>query len=242
MATPPMTEDNAYGAWKFCAWNGMIFMAVFMVFWGVLGHNLPPFAGDTPASVVAAYFRDHKDAMRLGMIMSMTFTVCYAVWGIAIGKVMDYAIGRGHILTDLQVWGAGLTVVPVLVSSSFWLLGAYRPEALDDTTLQMIYDGAWLLIDMAYAVTSVQMFGLGFGALRDKRAEPFFPKWVCWYSIWVGFMFVAECLMPFFKSGAFNRSGVLNYWIEFSIFFAYAPIITWYTVKAINRIRIENGD
>lgn len=236
------TTDNSYGAWKFCAWNGMIFMAVFMYFWGWLGHNLPPFAGDAPASEVAAYFREHQDSMRLGMVMSMTFTVCYAVWGISIGKVMDHILGRGHLLTDLQVWGAGLTVVPVLVSSSFWLAGAYRPETLSDIQLQLLYDMAWLLIDLAYSVTSVQMIALGVGCLRDKRPQPFFPKWVCWYSIWVGFMFVAECLMPFMKSGAFNRAGILNYWIEFGIFFAYAPIITFYQLKAINRIRTENGD
>lgn len=239
MTTQPATADPSYGVWKFCAWNGMIFMAVFIFFWGGLGHNLPPYGADLEASVIAAYFRENANAVRLGMVISMTFAVSYAVWGISLGKVMDHALGRGHILTDLQVWGAGLTVCPILVSSSFWLTGAFRPEALPDPVLQMLYDMAWLLIDLGYSVTSVQMIALGFGFLRDPRIAPFFPKWVCWYSIWVGFMFVAECLMPFFKSGAFARQGILNFWIEFGIFFAYAPIITWYQVKAINRIREE---
>lgn len=85
---------------------------------------------------------------------------------------MDYILGRDHILTNLQVWGAGLTVVPILVSSSFWLTGSYRPEALPDEILQLLYDMAWLLIDLAYSVTSVQMIALGAGCLRDKRAQP----------------------------------------------------------------------
>lgn len=239
MNTQPAMADPSYGTWKFCAWNGMIFMIVFMVFWGGLGHNLPPYGADLEASVIASYFRENANSVRLGMAISMTFAVSYAVWGISLGKVMDHVLGRGHILTDLQVWGAGLTVCPILVSSSFWLTGAFRPEALPDPVLQMLYDMAWLLIDLAYSVTSVQMIALGFGFLRDRRAKPLFPKWVCWYSIWVGFMFVAECLMPFFKSGAFSRQGILNFWIEFSIFFIYAPIITWYQLKAINRIREE---
>lgn len=242
MAVAPITTDNSYGTWKFCAWNGMIFMVVFMLFWGLMGHNLPPYAGDDAASVIAEYFRDNRQSVRLGMVVSMTFAVSYAVWGISIGKVMDHILGRGHILTDLQIWGAGLTVVPILVSSSIWLTGSYRPDALPDEILQLLYDMAWLLIDLAYSVTSVQMIALGVGCLRDKRAQPFFPKWVCWYSIWVGFMFVAECLMPFFKTGAFARQGILNYWIEFGIFFIYAPIITYYLLKAIGRIRAEQGD
>lgn len=49
-------------------------------------------------------------------------------------------------------------------------------------------------------------------------------------------MFVAEILMPMFKSGAFARQGILNFWIEFMIFFIYAPIITFYQLKAIKRI------
>ncbi|MCP5379947.1 MAG: hypothetical protein H6915_04675 [Novosphingobium sp.] len=231
-----LTTDNSYGTWRFCAWNGMIFMGVFIVFWGIMGHNVPPYGGDMDASVIANYFRDNANLVRLGMAISMTFAVSYAVWGISIGKVMDYILGRDHILTNLQVWGAGLTVVPILVSSSFWLTGSYRPEALPDEILQLLYDMAWLLIDLAYSVTSVQMIALGVGCLRDKRAQPFFPKWVCWYSIWVGFMFVAEILMPMFKSGAFARQGILNFWIEFMIFFIYAPIITFYQLKAIKRI------
>lgn len=237
-----ITTDNSYGAWKFCAWNGMIFMGVFIVFWGVMGHNIPPYAGSMEAEGIANYFRDNRNLVRLGMVISMTFAVSYAVWGISIGKVMDYILGRDHILTNLQVWGAGLTVVPILVSCSFWLTGAYRPDALPDEILQLLYDMAWLLIDLGYSVTSVQMIALGVGCLRDKRDVPFFPKWVCWYSIWVGFMFVAECLMPFFKDGAFSRQGILNFWIEFMIFFIYAPIITYYQLKAIKRIRAEVGD
>ncbi len=242
MGIAPLTTEPSYGAWKFCAWNGMIFMGIFIIFWGYLGHNLPPYGGDLEASVIAAYFRENANMVRLGMVISMTFAVSYAVWGIAIGKVMDHVLGRGHLFTDLQVWGAGLTVCPILVSSSFWLAGAYRPEALPDETLQLLYDAAWLLIDLGYSVTSVQMLALGFGCLLDKRAVPLFPKWVCWYSIWVGIMFTAECLMPFFKSGPFARQGILNFWIEFMIFFVYAPIITWYVIKGINRIRSESGD
>jgi hypothetical protein len=233
-------DAREFSYWRFCAWMGPAFIVVFVVFWGLLGHNFPPFQPDVPAAAVAAFFRVHADGVRTGMVVAMTFAVCYCVWGLAIGKVMESIVGKDSILVELEKWGAGLTVVPILVSTSFWLTGAFRPEALSDVTLQMLYDMAWLLIDLGYSVTSVQLFAMGVAFLCDKRAVPLYPKWLAWYGIWVGFMFVAECLMPFFRSGAFARSGILNFWIEFLIWVGWIPVMTFYTLTAIGRIEQEH--
>lgn len=230
-----------YGTWRFCAWNGPLFMSVFIVFWGIMGHNLPPYSASLPAADIAAYFRNNAVEVRVGMAVAMTFAVSYCVWGLAIGKVLEHVVHKESILIELEKWGAGLTVVPILVSCSFWLTGAFRPDALPDVTLQLMYDMAWLLIDIAYSVTSVQMIALGVAFLKDKRDVPLVPKWVAWYGIWVAFMFIAECLMPQFKSGAFARSGILNFWIEFLIWFVWCPLLTFYILKAINRIEREQS-
>ncbi len=228
-----------YGTVRVCAWNGPLFMSVFIVFWGIMGHNLPPYSSSLPAADIAAYFRDNAAQVRAGMAVAMTFAVSYAVWGLAIAKVMEHVVHKDSILIDLQKWGAGLTVVPVLVSCSFWMAGAFRPEVHTDETLQMMYDMAWLLIDLAYSVTSVQMIALGVAFIKDRRDVPLVPKWVAWYGIWVAFMFIAECLMPQFRSGAFERAGLLNFWIEFLIWFIWCPLLTIYILKAINRIEQE---
>jgi hypothetical protein len=232
--------DTKY--WRFCAWNGPLFMAVFIYFWGWLGHNFPPFQPDVPAAVVADFFRHNASSIRLGMVVSMTFAVSYCVWGLAIAKVMEQVCGKDTIIVQLARWGAGLTVVPVLVSTSFWLTGAYRPEALPDWMLQLLYDQAWLLIDLGYAVTSVQLFAIGVGFMHDKRAVPLIPKWLAWYGIWVGFMFIAECLMPYFRDGAFARNGLLNFWIEFMIWVLLVPVFTAYILKAIATIEREQAN
>ena len=221
---------------------GPIFLVVFIVAWGVLGYNIPPLSPEWTGDQMAHHFRTHAGVVRAGMVASMSFAVLYMVWGMSITKVMETLETDGNnILSQLQIWGAGLTVVPILVSSSFWLTGAYRPEALDPSILQMLYDMAWLLIDLAYSVTSVQMFALGVLFLSDQRAVPLIPKWVSWYSIWVGFMFIAEVLMPYFKSGLFARDGILNFWIEFVIWFVFILIVTLYILKAIARLEREHA-
>jgi hypothetical protein len=210
----------------------------------VLGHNFPPFSPDAPASEVAAYFRDNRDGVRLGMVIAMTAAPCYGVWGYAMAKVLEHSVGgdkpSSNLMVQLARLGAAWTTITVLVPSSFWLTAAFRPDALPDWMIQMLYDMAWLLIDLAYAVTSVQLFALGVGFLADKRATPLVPKWLAWYGIWVGFMFIAECLMPYFFNGAFARSGILNFWIEFLIWMAWVPTLTFVALKAISRI--EQGD
>lgn len=234
-----MTDKVDTRYWRFCAWMGPVFMVVFGLGWGVLGHNLPPFSPDTPASEVAGWYRANVASIRFGMVMAMTFAPAYGVWGYALAKVLQEVIGKDSIIVQLARMGAQLTVVPILVSTSFWLAAAFRPEALPDWTIQMLYDWAWLLIDLAYAVTSVQLFALGVGFLSDKREVPLVPKWLAWYGIWVGFMFIAECIMPYFRNGAFARSGILNFWIEFAIWMVWAPVLTFYALKATTRIEQE---
>lgn len=236
-----MDERNEYGLWRLCLWAGPVFMGVFIVFWGIMGHNIPPWNPDLPAARIAAWFRDDANTIRTGMVVAMSTAPLYCVWGLGIGRLMSRVVGRKSLLIDLQVWGAGLTVIPVLVSTSFWLTGAFRPDALPDAILQMLYDMAWLLIDLAYFTTSIQLFAVGAAFLRDRRTRPLVPKFLSWYAIWVGFMFIAECLMPFFKTGAFARDGILNFWIEFLIWFVWCPTLTLVLLKAVTRIEQEEA-
>lgn len=236
-----MTNDIDTRFWRFCLWMGPLFVSVFYYCWGVLGHNFPPFSPDAPASEVASYFREHRNEIRLGMVIAMTFAPAYGIWGYALAKLLSQVVPENSILVQLARVGAAWTTITILVPTSFWLTAAYRPDALPDWMIQMLYDMAWLLIDLAYAVTSVQLVALGVGFLHDKRVVPLVPKWLAWYGIWVGFMFVAECLMPFFFSGAFARDGILNFWIEFLIWMVWLPVLTFYGLRAVTRIEAEHA-
>ena len=233
-----MLEKTKY--LRFLTWCGPLFLAVFIVFWGLMGNNIPPLSAGLSASEVGDIFRADANQVRLAMGMAMTFAVFYLLWGLAAAKLVELGIEKdNNILSTLAVWGAGLTVVPLMCSCVFWLAGAYRPDVLDDTILQLLYDMGWLLIDMCYMVTTVQMFALGIAFLQDRRAVPLFPKWMAWYGMWVGFSFVAELLMPFFKTGIFERSGTVNFWIEFFLWFFWIVGLTTYMLAAIRRLEAE---
>lgn len=236
------TGDEALRYVRFNLWTGFFLLFCYVVFWAVMGSMLPPLSSALPAEDIAAWYRSNQHVFRTGLVAMLTFQVLYLVWGLGIAQVMRKVAGEKSVLVEMQIWGAGLTVAVGLMAMWTWLTGTFRPDELPDQQLQHIYDSAWLVFDMTYSVTSLQMIALGVGFLQDRRAVPLVPKWVCWYSIWVGFMFVAECLMPFFKEGPFARDGILNYWIEFGIFFAYLPIVTIYLLKAVPRLEQEHRD
>jgi hypothetical protein len=108
--------------------------------------------------------------------------------------------------------------------------------------LQLLYDLGWIQFDMAYTLTTLQLVALGVCFLSDRRATPLIPHWLCWLSIWVGLMFFALSFMPFFKSGPFSRSGILNYWLEFPAFFAFMVAAGICLIRAVGRLEREHSD
>lgn len=237
-----VSNASYFKYWRLCAATGPVFLAAFIFFWGVLGYNIPPIPADFTAEQMAQHFRTHANEVRAGMVGAMLFGVLYLPWTLSITKVMEEIETDGnHMMSTLQMWGGGVTVVPLVTSSMFWLAGAYRPDVLDPVILQLLYDMGWLLIDMFYAITTVAMVALGVCGLTDKRAQPLFPRWVCWYTIWAGISFLFELLMPFFKSGLFARQGWLNFWIEFLVWFFYIVLVTFYVFKAIPRLEQERS-
>jgi hypothetical protein len=241
----PGQQVETFRYWRMCAWAGPVFLFVFVVFWGLLGGNIPPIPADSPAKDLANHYRDNANLIRIGMGMAMTFVVLYLVWGLSIAKVIERGIERGtgnNVLSTLALWGAGLTVCPLLIGSAFWLTGSYRAESLDPSILQLFYDMPWLLINLAYAVTTLQMVAMGIAFLQDRRTTPLFPRWLSWMGIWVGVSFALELFLPYFKAGPFARQGVVNFWIEFFLWFFWIVFVTVGILKAIGKLEAEAAD
>ena len=237
---PHMSNDEYFKYWRACCAMGPVFLACFLFFWGYLGFNVPPIPADWTADQLAAHFRENYNSTRAAMAGAMLFGVLYLPWTLSITKVMQWINPEKNDMTStLQMWGGGLTVVPLVTSSVFWLTAAYRPEELPPFMLQMLYDQGWLLIDMFYAITTIPMVAIGVAGLTDRRSNALYPKWACWFSIWAGVSFLFELLMPFFKTGLFARQGWLNFWVEFLVWFIYILIISYYTWKAIPRLHAE---
>ncbi len=231
--------NKPYRYVRACAWGGPLLLAASILFWGILGHNIPPYSAALDAQAFADQFRPNAYQIRIGMIGELVFTVLYMTWGVAITKVMEAVERDNNVLSTLQLWGAGFTTVIFALACTTWLTATFRAETMSPEILQMLYDLGWIQFDMAFTLTTLQVVALGICFLSDTRAEPLLPKWVSWLSIWVGFMFFILTLMPFFKSGPFARNGIINYWVEFPAFFLFMGAVSFYLFKAIGRLERE---
>jgi hypothetical protein len=224
-----------------CAWAGWIMLPLTVLCWGVLGHNIPPFSPSLTAQELADQIRANATQIRIGMILQLPVSVLYFVWGVAISKVMQGAEKDNDVLSTMQLWGAGFTTIVFVLPCVLWLTISYRPDVMEPKTIQFFYDFSWFFFDMAYILTTLQTTAIGVCFLSDKRTVPLMPSWAAWLTIWVGISFVLETMMPLVYSGPFSRSGLLNYWIEFSLFFIMWIVVAFYTLKGVGRLEHEHA-
>lgn len=214
-----------------CAWCGPLFLVTFVLFWGVIGQNIPNPAPSLTAEALKARYLSHLGEIRIGFIVSM-ITVCfYMPWSALLAGQMSRIEGKNMpILSFLQLMGGGLTVMVVSFSEMFWGVAAFRPERAAQS-IQLLTDTGWLCIDLLYTCTTLQMVATALVGLADKRETPLFPRWVCYLTIWCGISFFPASLTGVLKTGPFAWNGILSY------YFPYFCWLCWFTTASIFMIK-----
>ena len=212
------------------AWCGPAFLITFVLFWGVIGQNLPNPSPDLSAVDLAGRYVAHLNDIRLGFIMSMIVIVLYMPWSALLAAQMARVEGRFPVLAYLQLLGGGLTVMVVSFSAFFWATAAFRPER-DPALIQLLTDLGWLCIDLQYACTTLQMVAAALVSLGDKSKTPLFPRWACFLTIWCSLSFFPASLTGVLKTGPFAWDGMLSY------YFPYFCWLCWFTVASVFMIK-----
>jgi hypothetical protein len=230
---------NPYRYLKACAWAGPAFLVITIVFWAFMGNNVPPPSPTLSATEFVARLRGHEYAFRFGMTMELFFSSLYLVWGLSITKVMQAVERDNDILSQLQLWGAGLTTLAFMIPSAMWTGISYRSSTVDPATLQMLFDMAWILFVVSAGTVTLQVIAMGICFLNDPRPVPLIPRWLSWFGIWCGLSFAILTTVPFFMEGPFSRSGTVNFWMEFGLFFVFMAAASFQVIRAIGRLEAE---
>lgn len=234
---------NPYRYAKALAWSGMFLLVGTIIFWGILGQNIPPYSAELNAEEFAAQIRAHAGPIRVGMIVQLPISVLFFTWGVAIWVVMraiEKENGSNEILSLIQIFGAAFTTLVFVLPCSIWLAIAYRPDVMEPQTLQMMYDFGWMFFDMAYSLTTMQLLAFGICALQDRRERPLVPGWVAWFTMFVVVSFAVLTMMPLVFGGPFSRSGLINYFVEFTLFFIMWLVLGISIIKAVGRLEQEH--
>lgn len=218
-----------------CAWCGPMFLVTFVLFWGVIANNIPNPAPSLTAEALKERYLMNLGEIRFGFIMSL-ITVCfYMPWTCVLAAQMRRIEGTEMpVLSYLQLIGGALTVMVVSFSAVFWVVAAFRPEA-PASTFQMMTDTGWLIIDLCYACTTLQMVAAALIGLADKSKVPLFPRWVCYLTIWCGISFFPASLTGVLKTGPFAWNGALSYYIPYFCWLCWFSTASIYMIKEVRR-------
>jgi hypothetical protein len=93
--------------------------------------------------------------------------------------------------------------------------------------MQKMNDTAWLMFVGLIATGLVQVLTIAVAALRDKRVEPVFPRWVGYFNVWVAAMFCPAGLIVFFHNGPFAWNGIFSFWLLLVSFTLWLVVMTW---------------
>lgn len=215
---------------------GPAFLVTFVLFWGVLGHNIPNPSPALSAVDLAARYSQHLGQIRLGFIIALITVVFYMPWCSYLSARIARIEGAYPVLANLQLIGGALTVVVVSFSCCFWAVAAFRPER-DPALIQLLTDTGWLVIDLQYACTTLQMVALALAILADRKnkATPLMPNWACFLTIFCAVSFFPASLTGVLKTGPFAWDGVMSYYFPYFCWLCWETVASTFFVKDVRR-------
>jgi hypothetical protein len=223
-----------------CAWMGIAFTVV--LFAGLLAADmLPPFPADSTATETAAWYREHTNGIRFGMILMMFGSCMTAPFIASIASHVKQIEGEYSPLTYTILACGAANIVAIFFPVFLFSAAAFRPER-DPELLHLVNDMAWIPFIMNAPPAIFISLAVGVAILSDKRPVPSFPRWSGYANFWVAFLFLPACLLTFFKTGPFAWNGVLSFWLAAVVFGGWFLMMAVLLLRAAGRIEAPGPD
>jgi hypothetical protein len=193
------------------AWCGPAGLGLFLVgFWFVAGLVPPPSAADS-ANQIAHFYRESQSQLRIGLLIAMTATPLLIPFLVLLTRQISRSDPRLAPLAQTQLICGVFLVLLILLSIVLMGVAAFRPGRSPELT-QLMNDTAFTILLWVFAPTTLEFGLLGAAALMDRGERPLFPRWMGYFDLAVGVVFLAGAPTLFVKRGAFGWDGSLAFW------------------------------
>ncbi len=218
----------------FCVWMGPVFLVLYAIAFIGIGQYLPPQPPSWSAAEVASFYAENANRIRLAMLLGIIFSTLLFPWFAVISVQMARIEGRFPVLSLMQFGGGSLLVVFFQICSMLWIIAAFRPE-LDPAVIRMIHEGSWLIFVMIFPAYTMQLISMAVVGLMDKDPQPLWPRWACYFNVWVGIAGIGGGLAAFFKSGPFAWNGLIGFYIPVAMFAIWLFVNASLLIKGVKR-------
>jgi hypothetical protein len=217
------------------AWSGPVFVTGFIIFWAILGHNVPPpnMMGLTSEQLVSEYYAKYQNSIAVGMIGSATMGMFYTPWSLLLSTMLRDEDGSFGVLALMEAAGGILTGWLLAFCPAMWAACALLATSVSPDIIRTLHVMTWIIFDCTYMITTMQLLGLGVYIVLNKK-QVTFPAWTGWCAIAIGATFVALVIMPFVSEGPFAVGGMWNFYFIFGIWlFAFQIPIGYFMLKSL---------
>ena len=216
----------------FCIWCGPLFVLFFGVGWLVAGFVPPPSAADGPVRI-AEFYRAHLNELRLGMLLAQIGAGCAIPFVVVLSRHIDRHIPGSAILAKIQSMAGTLLLVGVFVPIVAIATATIIPG--DPELVLVLNDFAFTMILWAFVPATVEAVAIGCAVLMDRSNSPVFPRWIGYFNIGVGAIYVLGAPTLYVTHGAFGWDGVLAFWMVFIAFALWVVVSSWMMVRAAKK-------
>jgi hypothetical protein len=224
----------------FCAWCIPAFIAIYLFGFIGLSGFVPPPSPTLSAEQVAAIFEQNRNAIRAGQLICMVFAgLLYIPFTVLISVHIARVEGRYPLLAGMQLVGNSILIVFFILCSLMWSVVAFRAD-LDSHTIRMMNDATWLFFVMMYPTYIVALVSMALAGFMDKRPQPIFPRWFCYFTLWVAVAGVGGGFATFFKTGPFAWDGLFGFWVPVAMYLMWLLTLFPLLLKLVKRTAAEH--
>ena len=218
-----------------CAWFGPICILGYLIFWGILGHNIPPpTPGWSAEQLIANYFGPYHSDILAGMTGCAVVGILYVPWVSVLCVMMRRKEHESPVLANIQLLGRGITAWLLAMCPAMWALAAWYNTSNPMMT-DMLWRMAWFIYMLTYMITTVEMVACGVYTLIDRSKNPIFPQWAGVVAIFCGLTFIVDSTVPYFGSGPFALNGFVDFYITFTCWLIWFAIYSYLMIAHLSR-------
>ena len=220
-------------------WMGLVGIVFFGIGFWTLMEFVPPPSPATEAAAVASGYMDNAMGIRLGAIFALLGSTLILPLFAAVSAAILRMSTRSFTLAFTQLaCGVIALALPIIVLILYATL-VFRPErAVEDVYL--LHDFAWLMLVAVAPPPSLQALTIGWAILSDRSEPAVFPRWVGFFCLWVGILFIPGMFAIFFKTGPFAWDGILAFWLPFALFFGWLGVLAWKIISLAGNSRNDD--
>lgn len=213
-------------------WSGVAFFVLFFFALMPLANFIPPPSPGLSGEELLALYGGNILRVKAGIVLGLVSAALLIPWSATIAIQIARMEGRVPFWA-ITSFGAGIAnAVAFYLPFIFWA-GAYYTMDRPPELVKLLSDLTWLEFVMVFPPFAIQVLALGIAGLKYRDNAMVFPRWFCFFSIWVALLIVPGGLAIFFRSGPFAWNGLLAFWMPVTVFCVYLPVSFYLLYKSI---------